>query len=160
MRPKARVMDILRCLLLLLLLQAWVPGARAWGLGRGPEIVLASPSGGPGVEPRVGEEVEIRLLAVEEGGKPIRLWAIHRPGSLLEKEEELAFSFSEARWRPRRAGLVRLELRRGAEILASRDLAVRYGSRPRGALPLLIFAAGLLFGGGALGLRAHLRGDP
>ncbi|MCH9651406.1 MAG: hypothetical protein K0U98_24480 [Deltaproteobacteria bacterium] len=111
------------------------------------------------VEPdllQVGEEVGIELEGADEEGPGVSLWVHHLPGSQLARASKVDPGASPGRfdWQPARAGLVRLEAQsQDGEVLAQRDLAVRFNGLPYLALGVLLAAGGLLLAGAWTGFR-------
>ena len=111
-------------------------------------------------QPMVGDSVAVVIH--QEGIASLgemRLVATYGPGTVLARTKVVeAYVASEPiAWKPRKAGLVRLELRdvTSDAVLATRDLAVRYPGRPRGGLAVLLLAGLALAGGVGIGLRFH-----
>lgn len=107
-----------------------------------------------------GDELSIRLV---RDGRPLAgvlVSATYNPRSEVAREEPLGTTAVDGRlrWRPRAAGLVRLEARVAAPAAAapatvSRDLAVRFRRVPRSGLATLLTAAAVLVCGLFAGLR-------
>ena len=96
-------------------------------------------------EPIVGQEVTITLAEPADA-----LTVTYRPNSGVVKEVTLkAGSPSKAfAWTPDRPGIVKLSA--GS---ASKNLSVRFGGFPWSGLLIMLFAAGILFGGAGFAFR-------
>ncbi len=93
-----------------------------------------------------GVEVEVEVV---DGGQRDGLEVVYRPMSQVSRQEKLEVVDGVVRWRPRRAGLVRLRLMGEGVELARLDLAVRYPRVPISGLVVLLlvvmaFAVGLV----------------
>ena len=114
-------------------------------------------------QPEVGDSVEIWL---ESDPAPARVYELHLeylPGSQLATQDILTTVTADdhIRWSPEFAGLARLEARDPIhhELIARRDVAIRYRSGSPSGLLVLTLAGSILFAGVGIGLRFHLR-DP
>ncbi len=96
-----------------------------------------------------GEDVASALLMAE-----------YQPGSQVSWRETVGrwSPGADLRWTPRRAGLVRLQLRdeSSGDLMASLDLGVRFQGRSRGGLIVLVLAGLILASGVGISLRNHL----
>lgn len=113
---------------------------------------------GPAV---AGEPVELRVVVDGQGLAGAAVIATYHPRSRVAREEPVGETGADGRlaWRPRAAGLVRLEVRGAAADpaaapVALRDLGVRYPRPSRSGLTTLLLAAAILAAGLLAGLGA------
>jgi len=136
-------------------------------------LALATPSTGLGQEihlnqsyPLVNRPVEVSVTDDDGPVLEATILVTYRPNSqTIDTETLVTNQRGVAVWRPRDAGIARLELRPDdprQAALSTLNVAVRFGGPPASGVLVMIVAGVLLFGGAGFGMWLLLSGprDP
>lgn len=113
-----------------------------------------------GQEPEEGKPMTVSLTGAEAAGASLAV--LYRPNSATEKYDEAGpFVLDEAgrvEWTPRFPGIATLTVTDSqAQVLAAKDVAIRFSAVPVAGITVMILAGILLFGGAGYSLVLALR---
>ena len=109
--------------------------------------------------PTEGESIE--LFVQDESGMPVsaaEVTVIYRPGSSVERDAVIGTAGADGRinWVPELAGIAAVTASwqdaAGAEVTATTNVSVRFGSTPWAGIFIMVFAGLLLVGGSVVRL--------
>ena len=106
-----------------------------------------------------GREISLEFVSDGQPLAGVEVIATYNPRSAVASAESVGTSGADGRllWRPRAAGLVRLEARvagpEGAAATVTRDIGVRFDRVPVAGLVTLLAAAAILGSGLVAGMR-------